>query len=80
MDNKQEKLIFALIADILGVEDVSEISREAEFIADLNASFDEIQKIIKAVEERFDIELGIEDPEELVSVIQLIELVEETFI
>ena len=80
MDNKQEKQIFALIADILGVEDVSEISKNAEFIADLNAGFDEIQKIIKTVEERFDIELGLEDPEELVSVSQLVELVEEAFI
>lgn len=80
MENTQEKVICAIIADILGIEDVSEISRDAEFIADLNASFDEIQKIIKTVEERFDVELGVEDPEEVVSVAQLIELVEETFI
>lgn len=80
MENTQEKVIFAIIADILGVEDVSEISRDAEFIADLNASFDEIQKIIKTVEEKFDVELGVEDPEEVISVSQLIELVEETFI
>ena len=40
----------------------------------------QVQKIIKAVEEKFDIELGIEDPEELISVAQLVELVEEAFI
>jgi len=75
-----QKQIIAIIADTLGVDDVSEITREAEFYADLNASDTEVAQIIKTLEEKFDLELGLSNPAELNNVAQLIDLVEEAFI
>lgn len=72
--------IIEIIAQTLGVEDISEITRDSEFIADLNGSLEEVQSIIKSVEDKFDIELGISDPEELISVSQLLDLSDEALI
>ena len=66
-----------ITADILGTE-ASEINLRSEFLADLNASLEEMAEIIKKVEEEFDIELEYDDiVEDIPTLAHLMQLIEE---
>jgi acyl carrier protein len=80
MEDHLKQQIMAIIADTLGVDNRSEITGEAEFYADLNATDNEISHIIKIIEDTFNLELGVTDPSQVTTVTQLLDLVEEALI
>lgn len=56
-----------IIADVLNV-DVDEISEETTFVDDLGADSLDVFQIIMGIEEEFDIEIGDEEAEQIVTV------------
>lgn len=61
-----------IIAEVLNVDE-NEISMETKFIDDLGADSLDVFAIIMGIEEEFDIEIGAEDAEDIVTVSDAIE-------
>jgi acyl carrier protein len=80
MDQDQKNQILTLIQDTLGIEDVQEITPESEFVADLNASLEEIKQIIDSSEEILENEIDISGPYKELTVEKFFEVLEESFI
>jgi len=76
MERVKQEQLYELIANMVGVE-VEEIKPESEFMADFNATYEEIGKLLTAIGERFGLDLGRVNPKSLAKVKNLIEAVEE---
>ena len=77
IDAKQ--VVFTTIAEVLGVEP-TDISEEADFTLDMNATPDDISKIKSCLEESLDIVLPELQLEPEFTVGQLLELVEDSLL
>jgi len=66
-----EKLV-KIIAEVLNV-DPDEITMETTFVDDLGADSLDVFQIIMGIEEEFDIEIGNEDAENIVTVADAVE-------
>lgn len=72
--------VFTIIANTLGV-DVSDVTLEADFVLDLNATPDDIQNIRAAIENTFEIVLPeTSEDEEINTVENLMEIVEDSLL
>ena len=80
MNQDQKNKILKLIQDTLGIEKIEEITPESEFIADLNASLEEIKKIIAQTKEILDIETDFTEPFQELTINKFFETLEESFI
>lgn len=80
MDQDQKNKILKLIQETLGVETLEEITPDFEFIADLNASIEEIKTIITLTEEALDTKMDFRGSYEELTVNKFFETLEESFI
>lgn len=80
MDQDQKNRILKLIQETLGIEDIEEITPDSEFVADLNASLEEIKTIITQTEESLNIELELKEPYQELTINKFFESLEESFI
>lgn len=80
MDQDKKIEILKLIQETLGIETIEEITPDSEFIADLNASIEEIKTIITQTEEALDIEMEFREPYQELTVNKFFETLEESFI
>jgi len=74
-----QSVIFDIIANILGVE-TTDISAEADFTLDLNATLDDMNKIRTEIESSLDIILPEFDEEGPITVGDLLEIVEDSLL
>ena len=81
MNQEEKQKLIELFAQSFGVEDLSEIQNDSEFIADLNAGREELLDIIKTIEEEqdIDLEMSLESLDTL-TVGQFIESIEEALL
>ena len=74
--NKLNKLT-KLIADTLGTNQ-NMLDSKTEFLADLNASPEEISQLLQQVESKFDLEFDSGQGKNISTIADLIQLIEET--
>jgi acyl carrier protein len=65
-----------IIAERLGVDE-EKVTMEAEFIGDLNADSLDLVEVIMAMEQEFDIEIKDEDAENIRTVADAVQYIEE---
>jgi acyl carrier protein len=66
----------AIVADRLGVDE-DKISEDSEFIGDLNADSLDLVEVIMAMEQEFDIEIKDEDAENIRTVADAVQYIDE---
>jgi acyl carrier protein len=76
MEENRLNQLYKLIANSAGVE-LEEITPESEFLADFNTTEAEVGELIKRIEERMGIELDFTNLRDIVSVKDLVDIVEE---
>ena len=80
MNKDQKNKILKTIQETLGIENIEDITPDSEFVADLNASFEEIKTIITKTEEALNIELEFKEPYQELTINKFFEILEESFI
>lgn len=78
MNQDQKEIVLSIITENLGIEE--EVTPESEFIADLNASHEEVKNIIKLSGEALKTEIDISEPLSNLTIASLFEYIEESFI
>ena len=66
----------SIVAERLGVDE-EKVTREAEFIGDLNADSLDLVEVIMAMEQEFDLEIKDEDAENIRTVADAVQYIEE---
>jgi acyl carrier protein len=66
----------AIVADRLGVDE-DKVSMDAEFIGDLNADSLDLVEVIMAMEQEFDVEIKDEDAENIRTVADAVQYIDE---
>ena len=66
----------SIVAERLGVDE-EKVTMEAEFIGDLNADSLDLVEVIMAMEQEFDVEIKDEDAENIRSVTDAVNFIEE---
>ena len=80
MDQNQKNNILKLIQETLGIESLEEITDDAEFIADLNASIEEVKQVISQSEEILEVEIDGVGPINNLTIGKFFEILEESLI
>jgi len=66
----------SIVAERLGVDE-EKVTREAEFIGDLNADSLDLVEVIMAMEQEFDLEIKDEDAENIRTVADAVQYIDE---
>ncbi len=74
-----QQTVFTIIANILGVE-VSDITPQADFLLDLNATSEDLAKIKTEIENTLEVVLPEFDEEIPMTISELMELVEDSLL
>ena len=69
-------IVTEIVVDQLGVDE-SEVTPEASFLEDLGADSLDIVELVMAFEEEFDLEIPDEDAEDITSVGEAVDYIEE---
>ena len=80
MNQEQKNAIIQIIQETLGIETPEEITPDAEFIADLNSSTDEIKQIIDNAEDLLEVDIEVNQPLDSLTIGKFFEILEESLI